>query len=61
MGVRPFSDRGPKRLLWAGSPAARVKITTNGIQNRLQLLKDDGQSYLSSNKRFAFLGLEKTK
>jgi hypothetical protein len=61
MGIRPFSDRGPKRLLWAGSPAARVKITTKRIQNRVQLLKDDGQSYLPSNKKFSFLGMENTK
>jgi hypothetical protein len=32
---KPFSDKGPRPLLWAGSPAARGKITISGISSRL--------------------------
>ena len=32
---KPFSDKGPRLLLWAGSPGARGKITISGISIRL--------------------------
>jgi len=35
MGLETFSDKGPRPLLWAGSPAARGKITISGISIRL--------------------------
>jgi hypothetical protein len=31
MGLKTFSDKEPRPLLWAGSPSARGKITINGI------------------------------
>ena len=35
MGLKTFSDKGPPPLVWAGSPAARGKITIRGICIRL--------------------------
>lgn len=35
MGLKTFSDKGPRPLLWAGWPSARGKITINGISIRL--------------------------
>jgi hypothetical protein len=35
MGVQPFNGKGPHPLLWAGSRAAREKLTISGITNRL--------------------------
>jgi hypothetical protein len=35
MGLQTFYGKGPHPLLWAGSLAARGKITIGGIHNRL--------------------------
>jgi hypothetical protein len=35
MGIQISYGKGPHPLLWAGSRAARVKITTKGIPGRL--------------------------
>jgi hypothetical protein len=35
MALQPFYGKGPRPLLWAGSQAAREKITVSGIPNRL--------------------------
>jgi hypothetical protein len=35
MGVQTVRDKGPQRLLSAGSPAARGKITVSGIPKRV--------------------------
>jgi len=33
MGLQPFYVKGPRRLLGAGSRAARAKMTVSGIPN----------------------------
>jgi len=33
MGLQPFYGTGPNSLLWAGSRAARGKITVSGVSN----------------------------
>jgi hypothetical protein len=35
MGLHPLYDKGSLPLLWAGSRAARAKITISGIPNLL--------------------------